>query len=364
MRILFVIFLIIHGLIHLLGFIKAFGIAEIKDLTQLISKPLGLLWLLTTLLFLGTSLLFAVKYDNYWTIGFLAIVISQALIFYFWKDTKFGTLPNVIIAIICIIGFGEFSFKNMVRNEVDHLVKLANENISDILTEQKIANLPCAVQKWLKCSGMINRHEIKSVYLKQKAFVKMSPEQVQWKSAVAEQYFTTQSPSFVWTLRSKIFPLVEVVERDKFQDGKGEMLIKILSIFPVSEYKNNEKINIVTIQRYLAEIVWFPSAVISPYIKWESINDSSAKATITYKGITSSGIFFFDLSGCFKKFSAMRFMSGEEDAQLKEWIIEVKETEVRNGIKIPTKMTATWKLDTGDWTWLLLEIMDVSYDML
>ncbi len=111
MRILFVIFLIIHGLIHLLGFIKAFGIAEIKDLTQLISKPLGLLWLLTTLLFLGTSLLFAVKYDNYWTIGFLAIVISQALIFYFWKDAKFGTLPNAIIAIICIIGFGEFSLK-------------------------------------------------------------------------------------------------------------------------------------------------------------------------------------------------------------------------------------------------------------
>jgi hypothetical protein len=158
-------------------------------------------------------------------------------------------------------------------------------------------------------------------------------------------------------------PFKVVVGRDKFENGKGEMLIKVLSLLPVVNIKGNAKINTAALQRYLGEIVWFPSEAVSPYITWETINDFSARATMTYKGITGSGTFFFDESGNFEKFTAMRYMGGEEDSQLKEWTIVARESTDMNGINIPVNMTATWKLENGDWTWLQLELTDISYNV-
>lgn len=362
-RIAFVIIIGLHGLIHLLGFAKAFGLAEIRELTQLVSKPMGALWLLSAVLFLATGLVYTTGSSHWWLLGIAATLISQVLIAYFWKDAKFGTLPNVLILLVSVIAYADFSIAKTVRTEVDHVLTQMDHSTSEVITERTIADLPMPVQKWLRHSGMIGKQDIHSVRLTQKALMKMKPDQKEWSHAEAEQYFTTHPPASIWTVRLQMMPFVEVVGRDKFQEGKGEMLIKILSLLPIVNSKNNDKTNMGTLQRYLGEIVWFPSAATSPYIVWEGIDDLSAKATMTYEGTTGSGTFYFDENGSFKKFSALRYMGGDDDAQLKEWIIEVSESGIRNGVRIPTKMTATWKLDKGDWTWLQLELTEISYNV-
>ncbi|WP_157517961.1 hypothetical protein [Flagellimonas lutaonensis] len=50
MKIVVVIILVIHGLIHFMCFVKAFDFANMGQFTKEISKPMGLLWLLTGLL--------------------------------------------------------------------------------------------------------------------------------------------------------------------------------------------------------------------------------------------------------------------------------------------------------------------------
>jgi hypothetical protein len=32
------------------------------------------------------------------------------------------------------------------------------------------------------------------------------------------------------------------------------------------------------------------------------------------------------------------------------------------GITAPAKMISTWKLDSGDWTWLKLEVTEIRYN--
>jgi hypothetical protein len=60
MSLLFTIFLVIHGAIHWMGAAKALPIEEIPRLTQPISQPLGVLWLLAAgLLFVTAGSLFA-----------------------------------------------------------------------------------------------------------------------------------------------------------------------------------------------------------------------------------------------------------------------------------------------------------------
>lgn len=175
------------------------------------------------------------------------------------------------------------------------------------ITEEMTAHLPDPVQRWLTHSGIIGREKIYAVRLEQKAEMKMKPEQKKWTAARAVQYFTVDEPAFVWKVDMNMLPLVPVAGRDKFVEGVGEMLIKIFAVIPVVDTGGNEKINTAALQRYLGELVWFPSAALSPYITWEKIDDFSAKATMTHKGTQGTGVFTFDEKGDFVRYSALRY---------------------------------------------------------
>lgn len=356
----FVIF--IHAFIHLLGFLKAFEFAEINQLTQHISKPMGILWLITLILFIAAAINFISNHDLWWITALAAVVLSQVLIFSFWSDAKFGTIPNIIILLVAIVAFANWSFNSYVKKEIDEMLSNISEDKKEILTEDKISHLPTIIQKWLKSSGAVGKEMITSVYLKQSGQMKMKPEQENWYSAHAEQWFTIDNPAFIWKVKVDMMPLVFFTGRDKFSDGKGNMLIKILSLINVVNSSDNEKINQSTLQRYLGETVWFPTAAVSSYIHWEEIDSLTARATMTYKGTTGSALFFFNENGDCVKFSAMRFKDADENSQIKEWIIKLSNYKNFDGIKIPAKGEAAWNLDEGNFTWYKLEIYDVVYN--
>jgi hypothetical protein len=104
-KIVFIACMVLHGALHSLGFIKAFGIADLSQLVQPIPKSNGLLWLLACLLFVLAAILFSIDRQSWWIFSALAIIISQHLIINDWNDAKLGTIANVIILIVTIIGF-------------------------------------------------------------------------------------------------------------------------------------------------------------------------------------------------------------------------------------------------------------------
>jgi hypothetical protein len=55
MRIAFAGLLIFHGIIHSLGFVKAFELAELPLLRHPIGRPLGVLWLAAGLLMIASA---------------------------------------------------------------------------------------------------------------------------------------------------------------------------------------------------------------------------------------------------------------------------------------------------------------------
>ena len=80
MTVLFAIVLVVHGLIHVLGFAKAFGFAEPPQLAQPIAPWLGVGWLVDALLFLAAAAALLVWPRGWWAIGGCAIVASMFLI--------------------------------------------------------------------------------------------------------------------------------------------------------------------------------------------------------------------------------------------------------------------------------------------
>jgi hypothetical protein len=126
--------------------------------------------------------------------------------------------------------------------------------------------------------------------------------------------------------------------------------------------EQGQKLNEGALQRFLGEMVWFPSLALSPYIMWESIDSTTAKATMTYKGTSGSGTFYFNSNGDVIKFFALRYKDNYPEAKRYGWIMNISDYKTFEGIKVPAKMTSTWKLDDKDWTWLKMEVTDIKYN--
>lgn len=74
MRWLFFAVVSVHGLIHLMGFAKAFGLLELEGLSLVITKPWGLAWLFAALLVLATGILFMLESPSWWLVGAASVV--------------------------------------------------------------------------------------------------------------------------------------------------------------------------------------------------------------------------------------------------------------------------------------------------
>jgi hypothetical protein len=361
MKTTFLVIVLIHGLIHLLGFIKGFELKEVKELTLPISKPMGVVWLTTTTLFLTYGGVHLLNYKYAWLIGFVAIVLSQTLIILFWKDAMFGTFPNIIILAVLVVSIGYYNFQKLVQQETAQLLSKNRNTVNRTINESDLTDFPEPVKKWLRNSGTLGKPFISSGMVTQIADMKMKPEQENWLTATAIQYTTIDHPAFIWSVDVKMNSLVNFQGRDKFEDGKGEMLIKLNSLFNIVN-ERGKKLDEASLQRYLGEMVWFPSLALSPYITWEQIEENTVKAIMTYKGTSGTGTFYFNTMGDVTKFSSLRYKGNETEAKRYDWEMNILGYKTFEGIKVPSKMTSTWKLDDKYWTWLKLEVTDIKYN--
>jgi hypothetical protein len=359
MRLLFALIVLFHGLIHLMGFAKAFHLAEVPQLGGSFSKSAGVLWLLTALLFAASMFLFFLKKDEWWMLAAAAVLLSQILIFTQWNDAKFGTIANLIALAGVATGYGAWQFNRMVRTETA-VFAAAPLPAPVPLTREMLAPLPPVVQHWLERCDVVGKDVIHKVHLRQAGEMRTKPD-AGWLAFEAEQYNTVDNPGFIWTTQIEMMPAVYLAGRDKYQDCHGHMLIRLLSLFPVADAKGPET-DQGTLLRNLAEICWFPTAALSDYIRWESLDALSARATMTCGGTSASGIFRFNADGDMTGFEAQRYYNRKEGPTLETWVVENKDWKTMNGIRIPYKSEITWKLKTGDFTWLKLEITDIEYN--
>ena len=360
LRYLFAFIMLMHGLIHFMGFSKAFGYGNMTQLTKDIQKPVGILWLLTAFLFIAATILFLVKKESWPIISILAVILSQILIIIVWKDAKFGTIANLIVLLVAVPALANIRFNKMVKKEVNSLLSHP-VNDSKIISIEMLDSLPPTVQKYLIRSGVVGKENIQFARLKQKGEMRIKQDG-KWMDFTASQYFDANDPSFVWQTQVQMMPLVTLAGRDKFENGNGHMLIKVLALINVANSGGDAKINESTMIRFLAEICLFPSAALAPYIKWEAVDSLAAKATMNYKGMTVSGIYRFHANGDIHNFTADRWYGSGKDDTLEKWFIEYIATKEFNGVRIPYKTEITWKLKSGDFNWLKLEITDLEFN--
>ncbi|KUO62572.1 MAG: hypothetical protein APF84_02150 [Gracilibacter sp. BRH_c7a] len=270
-----------------------------------------------------------------------------------------GIILFLIVSFIMVAFLADFLFNLKVDREINALLAKRIDN-DDIVKQEDLDKLPSPVQRWLENSQVVGKDSVRDVRLKQTGVMRTEPDKP-WMSFKAEQYFVTENPGFIWKAKINVAPMFHISGRDKYDEGKGNMLIKVLSLITLGD-ATGEEIDQGTMLRYLAEMMWFPAAALNDYIQWEAVDERSAKATMSYKGVTASAIFLFDENGDIASFSAKRYGDFGGQFSLETWSGSVKEIKVIDGIRIPTQGEVTWELEAGDFTWLKWEITEIEYN--
>jgi len=344
-----------------MGFASAFFSTNMSMQISGVPKPIGAFWLIAFILFIVTASQYYTD-KNWFYLAFVAILLSQILIILAWKDAKFGTIINLLILLASLIGFGEFQFQKMVTTESELLLLETSEINSQKTKRQSVKDLPPIVQTWLRNSGALEKEPIKRVKLEQRGIMRTKPEG-RWLPFEATQYYNIGDPSFVWHTNVQATSGLNLLGRDKLIEGKGNMLIKIAGLIPVVDENNNKKINTGAMIRFLGEICWFPFGALENYITWETIDATSARATLNYNSESVTGIFKFSKDGDFSSFEADRYYGGKETSKLEKWVVHAVAYNTFEDISLPSECDVIWKLSDGDFHWLNLEITNLDYNV-
>jgi hypothetical protein len=268
----------------------------------------------------------------------------------------------VVIVVISII-IGDILWGNYTSNLTKELI-VNNKEIDEHVNFDELSSLPKPVQKYFKLVLKDGAPIINRVTLTQHGEFRINLESEEWLNMNAIQNFTNGNRGFVWSATITIFSPVNVKVIDSYINGKGAMKGKVLSLITVIDEREKKELNKAALQRYLAESVWFPTALLPTQgVKWTGIDEKKASATINDSGITVSLVFGFNDKGeIVEVYTSERYREVKGEYILFPWKGEFSNYVEIGDYRIPSRGEVAWILEDGTFPYLRANIKQVDFD--
>jgi len=268
----------------------------------------------------------------------------------------------LMVAAVIVVVIASRNFNNTFKQKVAKLFSSQSKAERTIVSGDDIRHLPEPVQCYLRYTGIIGRQRVAFVRLKQTGAMRPKPDG-KWFPIKAEEYYTVDNPGFVWRGCMAFAPLISATAQDMYLNGQGNMHVKLMSAIKIVNAKGKE-MDEASLMRYFNEMQWFPSSLVSDKVTWEAIDANSARSTLTDRGMTVSALFCFDKEGKSTNFIAERARSTDGGKLVRtKWSTPISEYRTYgNGLRLPSKGEAIWHLDSGEFSYIKLEITEVEYD--
>ncbi len=365
MRLLFALLVLLHGLIHLMGFAKGWGLAEFPQLTQPISKPLGLLWLLATVLLLATAATLYGWPRWWWVVGILAMVASQAVIITAWSDARYGTIANLLLLIGVGFGFlanGPSSFRAEYGLAVEHLLQPIAD--TSVITEADLSHLPKVVQAYLRATGAVGQPRIHNFRARFRGQVRSGPT-ARWMNFSAEQVSGFDDPSRLFLMEASMFG-VPIQALHKYLGPSATMRVKVASLLQVADAKGPDMDRAETVTLLNDMCVLAPGALITPGIRWEEVDSRTVRAFFTNAGQAISAELSFNGSGeliDFRSDDRLRSTADGKEFTRTRWSTPLSDYRAFGQRRISVHGEARWHPAEGEFAYGRFEVEEIEYNV-
>lgn len=166
-----------------------------------------------------------------------------------------------------------------------------------VVEASELDSLPAPVARYLGHVLPAGHGRVRGVRLTQEGTFLLTPPEG-WQPFTATQWIGVQPAGFVWDARIRVAPFLHARVRDGFAGGTGSMRAQLLGLVPLVGIEGTPEIAKAALERYLAEAPWCPTALLPEAgVRWEPMDDSTARARLEVDGITAAVEFHFGADG-------------------------------------------------------------------
>jgi len=254
-----------------------------------------------------------------------------------------------VVLISTTVGAMAFGAGRWRRNNAAFCAKMQAARAPTAMTAydaREIESLPPPVQRYFRAVLQDGQAMVSSVRLSQQGQFRQNESKDSWQPFRATQFVTIQPPGFDWDARIRMAPGAHVYVQDAYALGVGSLHAAVLGLVTVADMHGTPETARGELMRYLAEAPWYPTALLPCQgVRWEGIDDTSARATLTDGGTTVSLEFRFDADGLITTaWAPSRPRSTTESAP---WLCRVRSYAQRAGMRVPLEGQVEWQLPNG-----------------
>ena len=229
-----------------------------------------------------------------------------------------------------------------------------------VYSPDQLAGLPAPVARYFERVLQPGQRMIRAARIEQRGDFALSRDR--WMPFTATESVSVRPLGFTWDASIRVAPLVTMRVRDGYVDGTGTMEARLAGLIPVVRRSGGVEMAKATLQRYLAEAPWIPTALLpSEGVHWTPLDDSSARATITDRGVSASVDFHFAHDGTVAGVSTERYRDVKRALVLTPWRGAWRAYERVDGMLVPREGDVSWELDDGPLTYWRGRVDRITY---
>ncbi|MDB4987644.1 MAG: hypothetical protein JWN04_2822 [Myxococcaceae bacterium] len=364
-KVAFTVVLVVHGLVHVLGFLKAFGLAQLAQLTLPISRSLGVLWLLAGLGMLGTAFASYAWPSSWWILGSVSLVLSQLAIVSSWQDARFGSAANALLLLGVAWAFlsaGPLSLRAQFARQV--ALGLSRSAAQPLVEEADLDALPAPVQRYLRYVGVVGQAHVRNFRARLDGRIRSGPGAA-WMPLRAEQYNFVDRPTRLFSLQARMFGL-PVEGLHAYVNGEASMRIELLALLPVVNARGAAFTAAETVTLFNDMCVMAPATLIDPTIRWEPVDELHVRASFSAAGNTIAATLVFDAEG-----RLVNFVSDDRPAlnadgvtfNPQRWSTPLSDYRPSGPYRLASRGEARYRAPAGEYTYGEFTIEDIKYNV-
>lgn len=237
---------------------------------------------------------------------------------------------------------------------------ISNDNLPAFRADQT-AGLPAPVQRYLQTVLKDGQQILRYAVLQQRATFRHRQESP-WFRVKATEVISGMEPGWVWDALLTHNAAWWRTAKLSYLQGAAHGHIKLYGAFTLQEFEGPET-DTSMLFRLLSELVWIPTAFLpTKALRWESVDDVTARATITDGTTRVSALFYFNERNEIERIVTTDkyrdHKSGFEQAQFTMLCSKYQDFE---GVKIPTQVDFIWNLSSGDFDYGHFTLTSAAY---
>jgi hypothetical protein len=150
-----------------------------------------------------------------------------------------------------------------------------------VYDERELDGLPPVVQRYFRSVLSAGQPVVAAARVEHRGQFNLGEAADDWKPFTSTQRVVTQRPGFVWDARVAMLPGLSVHVHDAYVAGTGVLHPALAGLVSLATLEGEGEIAFGELMRFFAEAAWYPTALLpSQGVRWEAVDDTSARATL------------------------------------------------------------------------------------